>query len=594
MRSSRFVPVTLALFLLPVWAKTPDRKLKKQEMPIHALERLTYGPRPGDLAQLKKTGIKRWIEQQLHPESIPADPALEEKLKRLETIHSTPLQIWREYPQSQMIKNALTGKPALPDDAEFRETVQHWAGLYKLNDEAALVSVLPLEDVLPQEEIRALKSGKPDERRQALASIPQEKVDEVLVAMGPQLRNQLQGYASIETRRRILALNSPQQLLSYDLLAAKLYRAIYSPRQLGEQLVDFWFNHFNVYLDKGNDRFLVPIYEEKAIRPHVLGKFRDLLQATAESPAMLYYLDNYQSVAPKPKSPRGLNENYARELLELHTLGVDGGYTQKDIIEVARCFTGWTIRDVKQGSEFWFNEKAHDQGEKQVLGVTIPAGGGKQDALQVLDILVHHPSTARFISKKLAQRFVSDNPPKQLIDSMAKTFRVTDGDLRAVMRTMLNSREFWSLSAYRAKLKSPLEMIASAARATGADVEDAYALANQIGTLGQPLYRKVEPTGYSNTSEEWINTGALLSRLNFALNFTQNRVSGVKVKPDGWTTDAEEIAQQLLFHPLTPQSREAITASVAQRQAQAKNKAKAVTPGIVAGLVLGSPDFQRR
>jgi uncharacterized protein (DUF1800 family) len=394
-------------------------------------------------------------------------------------------------------------------------------------------------------------------------------------------------------------LASPQQVLNYDLLTAKLDRAIYSNRQLAEELTDFWYNHFNVYLDKGNDRFLVPTYERETIRPNILGEFRDMLQAVAESPAMLYYLDNYQSVAPpkdvKPankRAVRGLNENYARELMELHTLGVDGGYTQKDIVEVARCFTGWTIQDQKKGSVYWFNEKAHDKGEKTVLGVTIPAGGGREDALKVLDILVQHPSTAQFISKKLAQRFVADRPPQALIDRMAKTFHDKDGDIREVMRTMFNSKEFWSKGAYHAKLKSPLEMIASAARATNADVDDPFALTNQVAALGQPLYRKVEPTGYLNTSDEWINSGALLSRMNFALNFAQNRVQGVKVKP-AVDPDVDQIGKGLLFTSLTAPTRDAIHTAIEKQQAAAKKPAP-LPPGMIAGLVIGSPDFQRR
>ncbi len=262
-------------------------------------------------------------------------------------------------------------------------------------------------------------------------------------------------------------------------------------------MVDFWYNHFNVYLDKGSDRFMVPTYERVAIRPHVLGHFRELLESTASSPAMLFYLDNWQSVAqtqvrrPMGNRPqRGLNENYARELMELHTLGVEGGYTQKDIIEVARCFTGWTIRNPQQGGEFMYNDRVHDKGEKLVLGVTIPAGGGKDDAEKVLDILAKHPSTARFISRKLAQHFVADEPPPSLIDKMAKTFLASDGDIREVMKTMLTSNEFFSAGAYRAKVKTPFEMIASALRATGAEVDYAFAVGATDRAIGPAAVSK--------------------------------------------------------------------------------------------------------
>jgi uncharacterized protein (DUF1800 family) len=363
---------------------------------------------------------------------------------------------------------------------------------------------------------------------------------------------------------------------------------------LAEVLDDFWFNHFNVYIDKGADKYLVTAYEREAIRPHVLGKFRDLLQATAQNPAMLWYLDNWQSVGPDSqagkraravaKRQRGLNENYARELLELHTLGVDGGYTQKDIIEVARCFTGWTIKEPYKGAGFEFNPRVHDTGEKQVLGITIAAGGGIDDGMKVLDILLHHPSTAHFISRKLAQRFVADNPPDSLVDKMAATFHKSSGDIEAVMKTMLASKEFWSQGAYRNKVKSPLEMIASAVRTTGADVTFASGLETKLAELGQPLYRKQEPTGYSNSSEDWVNSAALLGRMNFALALTQNKLPGIKVDPKRFEGNPEEVAKSLLFADASAQTRDAM------RKGLAENK----EPSVIAGLILGSPEFQRR
>jgi uncharacterized protein (DUF1800 family) len=297
------------------------------------------------------------------------------------------------------------------------------------------------------------------------------------------------------------------------------------------------------------------------IRPHVLGKFKDLLAATAKSPAMLFYLDNWQSVGPNAPQLRGkkggssgLNENYGRELLELHTLGVDGGYSQKDVTEAARCFTGWTILQPQRGGAFAFNRRAHDDAEKTVLGVKIPAGGGIEDGEKVLEIVAHHPATAHFISKKLAQRFVADEPPEALVQRMAETFLKADGDLRAVMKTMLESKEFFSEGAYRSKMKSPLEMVASAARATNAEIDYAFPLANQVAQLGQPLYRKQEPTGYSNSSQEWMNSAGLMARMNFAIQLGDNKVPGVKV-------DASKMAK-----PDDP----------------------------MAGVALGSPEFQKR
>jgi uncharacterized protein (DUF1800 family) len=256
---------------------------------------------------------------------------------------------------------------------------------------------------------------------------------------------------------------------------------------------------------------------------------------------MLFYLDNWQSAGPASPAAHGasnrvrsgLNENYGRELLELHTLGVDGGYTQKDVTEVARCFTGWTIDRPQLGGKFAFNARMHDSGEKVVLGRTIPAGGGVADGEKVLDIVARHPSTARFISRELARRFVADDPPASLVDRMARTFQQTGGDLREVMKTMLNSREFWSAEAYGSKVKSPLELVASAVRAVNGDVEYALPLVNQVAQMGQPLYRKVEPTGYSNSSRQWLNSAGLVGRMNFAVQLAGNRVSGVKVGTGG-------------------------------------------------------------
>jgi uncharacterized protein (DUF1800 family) len=313
---------------------------------------------------------------------------------------------------------------------------------------------------------------------------------------------------------------------------------------------------------------------------------------------MLFYLDNWQSVAPgierrqnSNRPQRGLNENYARELMELHTLGVDGGYTQKDVTEVARCFTGWTIRNPNQGGGFYYNDRVHDKGEKIVLGVTIPAGGGREDGEKVLDILANHPSTGRFISKELAQRFVADNPPPELVDRMAKTFRDTHGDLREVMRTMLESKEFLSAGAYRAKVKTPIEMIASAVRATGADVDFAMPLANHIAQLGEPLYRKIEPTGYSSANSEWVSSASLLGRMNFALQLAQNHVAGVHVDPARFVDNPDQAAQMFMASDAAPQTREAILKAVAEQKEKNPNAAE---PALVAGLVLGSPDFQRR
>ena len=304
-----------------------------------------------------------------------------------------------------------------------------------------------------------------------------------------------------------------------ELAEQKMLRAIFSERQLQEVLTDFWFNHFNVDARKGPVRFMLTEYERETIRPHVLGKFRDLLEATAKSPAMLFYLDNWMSADPNANGRKGLNENYGRELMELHTLGVDGGYTQKDVTEVARAFTGWTIQNPRQGGGFIFNPRLHDAGEKLVLGHRIKTGGDISDGEQVLDILAKHPSTARFIATKLARRFVGDAPPASLVDRAAARFRDTNGDLREVMRTILTSPEFLASDAYRAKVKTPLEFVMSAVRATGADVQDASLLLRTMQQLGMPLYQCQPPTGYKDTADAWINTGALVARMNAATKF---------------------------------------------------------------------------
>lgn len=311
-----------------------------------------------------------------------------------------------------------------------------------------------------------------------------------------------------------------------ELSQQKILRARYSERQLEEVLVDFWFNHFNVFAGKGQfARFYLTEYEREAIRPHVLGRFRDMLGATAQSPAMLWYLDNWLS-----NTRRGLNENYGRELLELHTLGVDGGYTQADVVNVARAFTGWTIEAPRQGGgDFTFNARLHDRQEKVVLGQRIPAGGGRQDGERVLDIVAAHPSTARHIARKLATRLVSDVPPAALVDRAASIFRESGGDLRAVTRAIITSPEFMSAEARRAKVKTPLEFAMSALRTTGADVNNAAPLVQQMRALGMPLYGAQPPTGYADTAVSWINSGALLARMNFAVALVENRIRGTRV-----------------------------------------------------------------
>jgi uncharacterized protein (DUF1800 family) len=575
------------------------RKLSKDEQILHALDRLTYGPRPGEIAQVERIGLKKWVEQQLHPESIRENAELAEKLAPLESLQMDTYELMQHYPPPALVKRIEDGKAAMPDDPLARAAVRNMMARYEkqkagaddkatmsLHDKMELVE--RVRDILEPAQISTLRNGTTDEKLALIASLPPEKLVQLSEALPPKMRGPLIAAAPPEVRRTLLIMNAPQQAVAADLTAAKLYRAIYSNRQLAEILDDFWFNHFNVFMDKGVDRYELTDYERNAIEPHVLGKFRDLLEATAKNPAMLFYLDNWESRAPsnKPgKNEVGPNENYGRELLELHTLGVDGGYTQKDVTEVARCFTGWTIRAPRQGGGFFYNDRWHDKGSKVVLGVTIPAGGGIDDGEKVLDIVAESPVTAHHISLQLAQKFVADNPPKPLVDRMAKTFLKSHGDLREVMKTMLDSPEFWSQGAYHAKVKTPFEMVASAIRATNADVNDAFALSNQIAKLGEPIYRKLEPTGYSNVNSEWVSSSDLLGRMNFALALAGNKVPGVHLEPMENGADADAIARALLFRDASEQTRAVI------RQSEGD---KPPRPEAIAGLVLGSPDFQRR
>jgi uncharacterized protein (DUF1800 family) len=521
----------------------------------HVLNRLGFGARPGDIDRVRQMGLARYIDQQLDPSHV-ADAALDARLEAFPTLSMSTRALSEQYfAPAREAQRALQLQKAADDKA--------------MNAEAGAPKAPP--------------------------------------AVSPELAK----------------LRQNQQTVLNDLTQAHLLRAVMSERQLQEVLADFWFNHFNVFAGKGQVREYLPEYERDVIRPHVLGNFRDLLGAVAHSPAMLFYLDNWQSSTPNagpaippqvaqrladPRTPppqrqmilqrlqqmqsqrqrqtRGLNENYGRELMELHTLGVDGGYTQKDVVEVARALTGWTIDRPQQGGAFIFRPEMHDTGEKIILGEKFPAGHGQDEGERVLDLLARHPSTAHHIAFQLAQRFVSDEPPAALVDRAARVFTDTKGDLREVVRAIVTSPEFFAADAYRAKMKTPLEFVVSVARASGATVMNAQPLAAALrGQLGMPLFGCQPPTGYSNTADAWVNTGALLNRMNFAVQMVSGQGRGLRVDVASLAPDASPEARDHLVKVLLAGD---VSDGTRQVLAQAEN------PQHLLALALGSPEFQRR
>ena len=659
----------LLLFASPEKHGAPPQ-MDEHKRALHALQRLSFGPRPGEVDRVAAMGADKWIDLQLHPERID-DKALEARLAPFRTVRMDTREIVENFPPPQVIKAVMEGKRSMPSDPIKRAVYQAQierieeknerkqdtpakeassppagadqntsndaspsnepSGKGKLTEEQRaqrredrLYADLKAQELLDKpadERMKEVLQMSPEEQRALSMSLRGQKAEEFTEGMDPKQKETLQ------------ALRNPQEVVADELRQAKLLRAIYGERQLEEVMVDFWFNHFNVFLGKGADRYLITSYERDVIRPHALGKFEDVLVATAKSPAMLFYLDNWLSVGPDsdiargvqknsglygrrrrfPPPPRpvkgkrkrnaGLNENYGRELMELHTLGVNGGYTQEDVTQVARVLTGWTIDQPRKGGNFKFEERMHEPGTKMVLGHKIKQHGEKE-GIEVLHILARHPSTAHFICSKLATRFVSDDPPESLVDRMAETFRKKDGEIREVLKTMFSSPEFWRDDAYRAKVKTPMEFVASAARATGAEISDALPLARQLNTLGMPLYGMQPPTGYSMKSEAWVNSSALLGRMNFSVALMSGKLRGVQVDSEhlvnGPSTDYEGtvamLEHSLLGGDVSKQTHEAIVKQVQNSQSPADkpNRASANSAGTIAGLLLGSPEFQRR
>ena len=484
-RAVTSLAVSLALAVpRPAAPDSADRGAAEESARIvHVLNRLGYGPRPGDVEAVRRMGVDVWIKRQLDPSRID-DRGADARVAALATTVLSPAELRKGYEVPRAARREIQKRRAEmgdePSDTDMRQARRDMVRKY-----------------------------------------------------GGEMKG------------------SPRQVVD-ELQQAKVLRAVYGERQLDEVMVDFWMNHFNVFANKGPERFLVGAYEHDVIRPHAWGRFEDLLLATAKSPAMLFYLDNWLSADPNATTfigkSRGLNENYAREIMELHTLGVDGGYTQKDVTEVARALTGWTVAGLRPGPgragrgpglpmagdagapRFVFNRRVHDGGDKRILGRSVK-GSGQDEGEQVIHMLATHPSTARFISAKLARRFVADEPAPALVDRAAETFRKTGGDIRAVVTTIVTSPEFFASDARGTKVKTPLEFVASAVRASGAEVSNARDLAHRIALMGMPLYQQQPPTGYKDTADAWVSTSGMLARMNLAADLAAGRVPGVSIDP---------------------------------------------------------------
>ncbi len=619
-----------------------ETQMDSQKRAVHALNRLTFGPRPGDVERVTQMGVDKWIELQLHPDKID-DSALAAKLAPFRTLNMGTKEIVENFPPNQFIRQIADGKASLPRDptqrAVYEAQLQRYENKQERKEEARSTSDNDMQAADSAETRRRAERRQASRRTQELLDLPADERMKEILQMSPEDRlalatttkgaraDALVEGMTAQQKETVQALNNPQQVVVNELTQAKLLRAIYSERQLDEVMSDFWFNHFNIFINKDADRYLLTSYVRDAIRPHVLGKFEDLLVATAKSPAMMFYLDNWLSVGPdsesalgipahprggpqgrpkgKGKQASGLNENYGRELMELHTLSVNGGYTQKDVTEVAKVFTGWTLEPPKKGADFRFEPRMHEPGDKIILGHRIKQNGEKE-GLEVLHLLAHNPKTAHFISQKLAMRFVSDDPPPALVDRMTKTFLKKDGDIREVLRTMFKSPEFWSPDAYRAKVKTPLEFVVSAVRASGAEVDDARALIATLNNMGMMPYGMQPPTGYSMKADVWVNSSALLARMNFALALAAGKIHGVKVDlaagADGTLTpDAQQalagLENSLLAGDISKQTHDTISKQlddpkITQRKLDDPKRPPNVAA--IAGLILGSPEFQKR
>ena len=598
--------------------------LTADEQLDHLLARVTFGARPGDRERVARQGIAAFLEDQLHPERLD-DHKLEAQLADYPFLQKSSAELAEALTENRNKQRADKEKRDREEQARPGAQAPEASGPLTAVEAAELAAkqAAQLEKARPQAPAPARTEGAAMTDA-AMADAAPARPDAAPATPAPSAKQGKKGNGELK-RALGRAGRGPGFDFVSELSEVKLARAVSSERQLQEVMADFWFNHFNVFAGKDKEAALLPEYEREDLRPNALGNFRDLLNRTAHSPAMLIYLDNWRSASPQPPAPprragpwfnapgrkvaavdpnrkknnnkRGLNENYARELLELHTMGVGSGYSQQDIIEVARCFTGWTVADPDHAPHFVFRPQLHDDGEKSVLGHFLPAGQGERDGLQVIDLLMAQPATAHFLASKLARRFVSDDPPEALVARVAATFTQTRGDIRSMLRTLFESPEFWSRRALRSKVRSPLELVAGAVRAMGAQPDDMLPLVRAVARIGEPLYGAQPPTGYGDTEQTWISSGALLARIDFGLQLAQNQLEGVKVDLKPLAKDAkgpEEILARALHQlgapGLSDKTRDYLLAQLREVPAQ---KPDLLTARAV-GLLLGAPELQRR
>jgi uncharacterized protein (DUF1800 family) len=704
-------------------------QLRGDERILQALNRFTFGPKPGDLETVRTMGLDKWFEEQLHPANLD-EADLNARLAEFPAMQWSIQDLFFRLPSNPIIRQAADGKVQVPQGGTLQAVYENQ--IYRLQarktakaDQGTLAAnsapgaaaggenstmtaytsrgMEPNDQAMSQPGPGPAGAGQTGTRQtgtrqaetaqapdmnamapaasgtnsdqasapapapspanealiQRILALPQqqrvlrlqqmqpEEFESFIKSLRPVQHQTLMAGLSPELKETVGALENPEQAVAQELFAQRLTRDIYSNAQLQEVMTDFWLNHFNVYLRKNEQMpYYLVSYERDVIRPRALGKFEDLLEAVAHSPAMILYLDNAESMGPdspaaerakmaaarrpgaNKKASAGLNENYARELMELHTLGVNGGYTQADVTQVARVLTGWTVDRPQFGGGFIYTPLRHEPGTKTVLGKKIKENG-EMEGQELLHMLAMRPATAQFISRKLAIRFVSDDPPQALVDRMAKTYLSTGGDIPSVLKTLFHSPEFWAPSDYRAKVKTPLEFVVSAVRASSANIQNFQPLMNALRQMGMPLYGCMPPTGYKWDASDWVSTGALVDRMNFALSLAANRLPGITVawapELDMSTLDSNAPSQQVIP---TPESEEARlgpllvaggvsdatrTAALEQFKAQRAQNSAAATPvaarrpnrtpaadqyeredQLLAGLLMGSPEFQRR